>query len=230
MRDKSRDNWFSRLLDLPVGVVAGALYPLRAIAILARNSKLWGYIAFPIFLNVIIGVGLYIGLLRPGLGEIQGITVALDARITAWVANLPQWLAWLSWFGDLLGGLLQGILVVVLFLATGLLLVQFGAILGSPWYGQLSEELEKLKTGKVTTYEQGFWVIFKDIWRALAFEVKKIILGCGVGDRFVSGPLDSRFRDVGGGDRWVGDRRFDCLSGFSGCSPRTPPLTLSRQA
>ncbi|WP_159783925.1 EI24 domain-containing protein [Sodalinema gerasimenkoae] len=181
MTDKSRDNWFYRLLDLPVGVVAGALYPLKAIAILAQNSKLWGYIAFPILLNLIIGVGLYIGLLRPGLGEIQGITVALDARITAWIANLPQWLGWLSWFGELLGGLLQGILVVGLFLATGLLLVQFGAILGSPWYGQLSEELEKLKTGKVTTYEQGLLVIFKDIWRALAFEVKKLILALGLG-------------------------------------------------
>ena len=217
--------WICRL-----GLLRGALYPLRAIAILARNSKLWGYIAFPIFLNVIIGVGLYIGLLRPGLGEIQGITVALDARITAWVANLPQWLAWLSWFGDLLGGLLQGILVVVLFLATGLLLVQFGAILGSPWYGQLSEELEKLKTGKVTTYEQGFWVIFKDIWRALAFEVKKIILAVGLGivlflAHWIPG-LGTLVAGIGG---LAIAALIVCLD-FLDAPPRTPPLTLSRQA
>lgn len=181
MPEKSRDNWFYRLLDVPVGFVAGILYPLRAIAIIAQNSKLWGYIVFPILLNLIIGGGLYIGLLRPGLARIQAVADALDTQINAWIANLPQWLSWLAATGDLLGVLLQGLLVVGLLIVTGLLLVQFGAILGSPWYGKLSEELEKLKTGKVPTYEEGLGVIFKDIWRALAFEVKKIILALGLG-------------------------------------------------
>ncbi|KPQ39892.1 MAG: sulfate transporter CysZ [Phormidium sp. OSCR] len=181
MTEKSRDNWFYRLLDLPVGFVAGALYPLKAIAIISRNRQLWGYILFPILLNLVVGVGLYIGLLRPGLTRVEDLAVALDTQISTWIANLPAWLGWLDVTGEVLGWFLQAFLVVGLLIATGLLLVQFGAILGSPWYGQLSEELEKLKTGKVTTYEQGLLVIFKDIWRALAFEVKKLLLALGLG-------------------------------------------------
>lgn len=181
MTEKSRDNWFYRLLDLPVGFVAGALYPLKAIAIISRHRRLWGYILFPILLNLVVGVGLYIGLLQPGLTRVEDLATDLDTQITTWIANLPSWLGWLDVTGELLGWFLQALLVVGLLVATGLLLVQFGAILGSPWYGQLSEELEKLKTGKVTTYEQGVLVIFKDIWRALAFEVKKLLLALGLG-------------------------------------------------
>ncbi|MFP4320313.1 MAG: EI24 domain-containing protein [Phormidium sp.] len=181
MTEKSRDNWFYRLLDLPVGFVAGALYPLKAIAIIAQNRKLWGYILFPILLNLVVGVGLYIGLLQPGLTRVEDLATALDTQISTWIANLPTWLGWLDVTGEVLGWFLQAFLVIGLLIATGLLLVQFGAILGSPWYGQLSEELEKLKTGKVTTYEQGLLVIFKDIWRALAFEVKKLLLALGLG-------------------------------------------------
>ncbi|MFP4219986.1 MAG: EI24 domain-containing protein [Phormidium sp.] len=181
MTEKSRDNWFYRLLDLPVGFVAGALYPLKAIAIISRNRQLWGYILFPILLNLVVGVGLYIGLLRPGLTRVEDLATALDTQISTWIANLPTWLGWLDVTGEVLGWFLQAFLVIGLLIATGLLLVQFGAILGSPWYGQLSEELEKLKTGKVTTYEQGLLVIFKDIWRALAFEVKKLLLALGLG-------------------------------------------------
>ncbi len=181
MTNHSHDNWFDRLLEMPVGFFAGAFYPLRAIAIIAQNSKLWGYIVFPILLNLMVGGGLYIGLLRPGLARIQAVADAWDAQITAGIANLPQWLGWLAATGDFLGVLLQAVLVVGLLIVTGLLLVQFGAILGSPWYGKLSEELEKLKTGKVPTYEEGLGGIFKDIWRAIAFEVKKIILALGLG-------------------------------------------------
>jgi CysZ protein len=181
MTENSRDNWFDRLLDVPVGFVAGALYPLRAIALISRHRQLWGYILFPILLNLVVGVGLYIGLLQPGLTRVEDLATALDTQISTWIANLPAWLGWLDLTGEVLGWLLQAFLVVGLLIATGLLLVQFGAILGSPWYGQLSEELEKLKTGKVTTYEQGLLVIFKDIWRALAFEVKKLLLALGLG-------------------------------------------------
>lgn len=174
-------NPIARLLDLPVGVVAGATYPLRAIALILRTRKLWGYVAFPILLNIVIGGVLYAVLLRPGLREVRDLTQMLDARLAEWVANFPAWLSWLAVMGDVLGGLLQGVLVVGLLILTGFVLVQFGAILGSPWYGQLSEQLEKLKTGKIPTYEQGFLAIFKDIWRALAFEVKKLALALGLG-------------------------------------------------
>ncbi|MFM7427653.1 MAG: hypothetical protein ACKO7W_22085 [Elainella sp.] len=61
--------------------------------------------------------------------------------------HLPGWLAELPEFGLLLAlGLIRLLLVLGLLLLTGLILLQFGVLLGAPWYGQLSEELEKLKT------------------------------------------------------------------------------------
>jgi CysZ protein len=74
--------------------------------------------------------------------------------------------------------LLQFLLVVGLLLLTGLLLVQFGVLLGAPWYGQLSEQLEELRTGQLHTVEV---CIVRDISRALLFELKKLVLAVGVG-------------------------------------------------
>ncbi|MGC9504606.1 EI24 domain-containing protein [Baaleninema sp.] len=181
MTDEGGENWLTRILDVPVGVVAGATYPLRAIALLLTTPKLLGYIVFPILTNIVVGIALYVGLLLPGLQEVQNLTGAIDTRIAAWVANLPNWLSWLGFSGEILGGLLQILLVLGLLILTGFLLVQFGVILGSPWYGQLSEQLEKLKTGKLPTYEGGFLTVVRDIWRALAFEVKKLVLAAGLG-------------------------------------------------
>lgn len=181
MTNDRPNNPITRLLDVPVGFVAGATYPLRAIVLLLSQPKLLGYIAFPIALNIVIGIALYAGLLFPGLREVRGLTEVLDARLDTWIANLPQWLSWLGWLGEILGGLLQGVLIVGLLVLTGFILVQFGAILGSPWYGQLSEQLEKWKTGKVPTNEGGALAIARDIWRALAFEVKKLVLALALG-------------------------------------------------
>ncbi|WP_035493316.1 EI24 domain-containing protein [Baaleninema simplex] len=181
MTDERGENWFSRILNVPVGAVAGATYPLRAIALLLAKPKLLGYVVFPILTNIVVGIALYVGLLLPGLRDVRDLTGAIDSRIATWVANLPAWLSWLGFTGDVLGGLLQILLVLGLFVLTGFLLVQFGVILGSPWYGQLSEQLEKLKTGKLPTYEGGALAIVKDIWRALAFEVKKLVLAAGLG-------------------------------------------------
>ncbi|MBO9999811.1 MAG: EI24 domain-containing protein [Cyanobacteria bacterium SID2] len=181
MVEERSETWLSKIVEVPVGFLAGATYPLRAIAILIQNPKLWGYVVFPILANVIAGIALYVGLLLPGLHEIRDLTVALDNRIAIWIANLPTWLSWLGFTGDVFGGILQVLLVLLLFLLTGFLLVQFGVILGSPWYGQLSEQLEKLRTGKLPTYEGGALAIFQDIWRALAFEIKKLILAACLG-------------------------------------------------
>jgi CysZ protein len=93
--------------------------------------------------------------------------------------SLPNWLADLPEFGLLLVlGLIRLLLVVGLLLLTGLILLQFGVLLGSPWYGQLSEELEKLKTGQLRTIPIPLW---QEISRAILYELKKLALGIGIG-------------------------------------------------
>lgn len=162
------------------GLIEGALYPLRALIAIARNRKLWGYILVPILVNIVVGVGLYVGLLLPGLNFVGDLVASLSTQIDSFVATLPDWLSALAIVSNLLGWLLRILLVVVLLVVTGFLLVQFGVILGSPWYGQLSEQLEQLRIGKQPTFEGGIGAIFQDIWRALMFEVKKLILALGL--------------------------------------------------
>ncbi|MEO1299972.1 MAG: EI24 domain-containing protein, partial [Cyanobacteria bacterium J06636_16] len=59
----------------------------------------------------------------------------------------------------------------------GFVLLQFGSILGSPFYGQLSEKLEALRTGSTASPEtMGGGAILRDIWRAILFELKKLLV------------------------------------------------------
>lgn len=95
-----------------------------------------------------------------------------NIRLPDWVSNLPNWgFATFIW-------LLRLVLVVILFLVTGFVFLQFGVLLGSPWYGKLSEEIEKLKTGHLLVVEVNPVV---EIWRAIAYELKKLVLVIGIG-------------------------------------------------
>jgi CysZ protein len=67
-------------------------------------------------------------------------------------------------------------------LVLGLVLLQFGVILGSPFYGQLSEKLEAIRAGQPPPTEPfSPFSVVRDIWRAILFEVKKLLLLVGVG-------------------------------------------------
>ncbi len=143
------------------GFLQGASYPFRAIALLASTPRLWPYITIPMIVNAVVGVLLYVGLLIPGWNSIDGV-----------MAALPAWLAVLEF-------VLRAVLVVGLVIVTALLLVQFGVVLGSPWYGQLSEQLEILRLGDVPSSSGGN--LISDIWRSLLFELKKLGLTLGVG-------------------------------------------------
>jgi CysZ protein len=65
-----------------------------------------------------------------------------------------------------------------LLILTGFVLTQFGVLLGSPWYGQLSEQLENIRTGKTETIAVGF---SKELARAILYELKKLVLIGGGG-------------------------------------------------
>jgi CysZ protein len=160
------------------GLLAGATYPFRVLAVIRRTPHLWSYVTVPIFVNFVVAVAFYIGLLIFGWDTVEGLVVSLSHWLDTLIAKLPTWLSFLEYLIIGIGFLLHFLLVVVLLLLTGFLLVQFGVLLGSPWYGQLSEQLEKLCTGELHTVEIG---IVRDISRALLFELKKLVLAVGVG-------------------------------------------------
>lgn len=147
----------------PGGFIAGASYPWRALAVLNRTPGLWGYVIIPILINLTVGLLLYAGLLVAGF---RGI----DALIAD-----TEW----AFFLELL---LRVVLGLGLLIALGFVLVRFGVVLGSPWYSRLSEELEYLQTGQKRSAEPAsIRSVARDIWRALLFELKKLLLVIGIG-------------------------------------------------
>jgi CysZ protein len=160
------------------GLLAGATYPLRSLAVFRRTPRLWGYVAIPILVNFVVGVALYGGLLFFGWDRVEGLITNLSNWLDRLITQLPAWLGLLKYLIIGIGFLLHFLLVVGLLLIIGFVLVQFGVLLGAPWYGQLSEQLEEIRTGQLHTVELG---IVRDISRALLFELKKLVLIVGVG-------------------------------------------------
>lgn len=160
------------------GLLTGATYPFRVLAVFRRTPRLWGYVAIPILVNFIVGVALYAGLLFFGWDSVAYLMGSLTHWIDSLITNLPKWLSILDYLIIGIGWLLRLLLVVGLLLLTGFVLVQFGVLLGAPWYGQLSEQLEELRAGQLHIVEVG---IVRDIGRAILFELKKLVLAVGVG-------------------------------------------------
>ena len=160
------------------GLLTGATYPFRVLAVFRRTPRLWGYVAIPILVNCIAGVVLYTGLLFFGWDSVAYLMGSLTHWVDSLITNLPRWLGILDYLIIGVGWLLRLLLVVGLLLLTGFVLVQFGVLLGAPWYGQLSEQLEELRTGQLHIVEVG---IVRDIGRAILFELKKLVLVVGVG-------------------------------------------------
>jgi CysZ protein len=141
-------------------LLRGATYLPRALRLLVGTPRLWRYVLAPIALNLVVGVTVYASLLFAGLRLVDGL-----------VAGLPDWAAPLTL-------LLRALLVVALLVATGFVLVRFGVVLGSPWYGRLSEEIERMRRGSAPAAERG---LARDLARALAFEAKKLLLVVAIG-------------------------------------------------
>lgn len=137
----------------------GFTYPWQGAVLLTKNPRLLPYLVFPLLLNLCLGVALYGGLLLPGWGWIETV-----------VNNVPRELE------VLLETALRLLLGLLLLLATGFLIGQFGVILGAPWYGQLSEQVEQLQTDSVPTLESSLARIIQDLGRALLFEAKKLLV------------------------------------------------------
>ncbi|HEY9633461.1 MAG TPA: EI24 domain-containing protein [Coleofasciculaceae cyanobacterium] len=160
------------------GLITGATYPLRSLAVFRRTPRLLGYVAIPILVNFVVGIFLYAGLLFFGLESVEGLSANLSQWLDTLIAQLPTWLGFLKYLLVGIGFLVDALLVVGLLLIVGFLLVQFGVLLGAPWYGQLSEQLEELRTGQLHVVKVN---IAREIGRALLHELKKLVLIAGVG-------------------------------------------------
>jgi CysZ protein len=147
-----------------MNLFAGAAYPLRALSMIARHRHLWVYVLIPIGVNIVIGIALYSGLFLTGRRLILDVLPQADG-LTALLATIAQ-----------------ALLLVVLAVSIGFLLVRFGVVLGSPWYGRLSEELEEIITGrKLPTTTLSIRTVLYDISRALQFELKKLLFVASIG-------------------------------------------------
>jgi CysZ protein len=89
------------------------------------------------------------------------------------IDRLPEWSNILITILIFISQIFKIILFLILLTIIGFIIVQFGSILGSPWYGKLSEQLEILYTGKLEIIELN---ILQDIFRAILFELKKLLL------------------------------------------------------
>lgn len=155
------------------GILMGFTYPLRALRLFQKHKSLRPYVLIPLAINILLGLGLY------SFGIWWGLQL-----VDNWTLRLTDWLepGWLDTAVQVLSPVIQGGLILLLFVVLGFVLLQFGGILGSPFYGQLSEKIEILRAGKLDAPESiGWGAIFIDIWRALMFEVKKLLLLACIG-------------------------------------------------
>ena len=170
-------------ITAPIRLLAGFTYPFRAFTLIWQTPKLWSYVLVPVGLNFIIGISLYLSLLFPSLAGIDVLVADLSVRFNAIIASFPAWLSFLGVLTVAFGWLLRVLLVSGLLLIIGFLLVQFGVILGSPWYGKLSEQLELLRNGQLPAEApMNLRSSSQDIQRAIAFELRKlqILLSIGI--------------------------------------------------
>jgi CysZ protein len=160
------------------GLLAGLSYPWRALVTFKRHPYLLKYITIPIAINLVIFLTAYLGFLLFGFDLVSDSMLSLNNWLDRAIANLPAWLNILDYLIVGIAFVARLLLILGLFLITGFILAQFGIILGAPWYGKLSEQLEKISTGKIEIVEVG---VVGDVGRALLFELKKLVLLAAIG-------------------------------------------------
>jgi len=126
---------------------------------LIREPGLRLFVVIPLVINILL-----FGLLFYFLAEL------FAAMIAAAMSWLPDW-AWLQSL-DWLFWILYGA-VILLMLAYGFVIL--ANLIGSPFYGYLSELTEKHLTGQEVSTDDGWSQIIRDIPRSLWREVQKIL-------------------------------------------------------
>ncbi|MGB0563594.1 MAG: EI24 domain-containing protein [Spirulinaceae cyanobacterium] len=158
-------------------LVSGATYPLRALNLVRRSPRLLQFFIIPWLVNAVVGGILYTSLFLPTWRGLRLFIQFLEQQVNAWLLQLPAWLRFIEAVVLFFAHVVQWGLMLGLLLLIGTLVLQFGTLIGSPWYGKLSEEIERTQLGAIQTVEVS---ILTDLGRALLFEVKKMLLWCSV--------------------------------------------------
>jgi CysZ protein len=160
------------------GLLEGVSYPYLALTFLFRYPSLLCYVAIPLLLNLILGIFLYWQLLQWGSNSVELAHIYLNTLGAKTAAEtVGHW----HFLEPILRGfwwLVEVLLNLFLLIVTGFILSQLGVLLGSPWYEKLSEKLEILQLGQLQIETLG-WP--QEMRRAIAFELKKIVLLLGIG-------------------------------------------------
>jgi CysZ protein len=155
------------------GLLIGATYPLQALRLFLKQPELLTYVAVPIGINLALGISLYLGIVLPGWNWVGDVFTQWIVAWDGWIARLPSQLEFLTYLGVGFSWIVRIGLTAGLFLLVGVLLAQFGTLLGAPWYGKLSEKIEQLRTQQLQIIEVG---VVRDVTRAILFELKKLVL------------------------------------------------------
>lgn len=154
-------NKISFFKDLGLGV---RTY-FSAIGFIFRHG-LWWYLIFPIFLNVLLFLGL------SALG-----TKAADA-LTGWLTGLVQFEDPDVWWSALLGGTIGWLFAIALKIITFLIFIFFGGYvilaIMSPVFTLLSQKTETLLCG--TKYPFDGDQFMRDIWRAILIVTRNALV------------------------------------------------------
>lgn len=160
------------------GILSGIFYPFLGVKMLWQNPSLWQYLVIPIIINISVGIASYIFLLSPSLKRYDILADRIVNQAYFIIVRLPEWSNFLVYIISAFALILKVLLFALLLTFIGFVILQFGSLIGSPWYGKLSEKIEIIHQGKLDLVEIN---ILAELGRAVLFELKKWILILTIG-------------------------------------------------
>ncbi|MFM7381953.1 MAG: EI24 domain-containing protein [Microcystaceae cyanobacterium] len=161
-----------------LGGVTGLGYPFLALRYFCQYPQLWAYMILPLGINISLGLGLYWQSFRVVKPWLQNWLLTVRESWHQGMTVLPSYLQGLELLAQGVLSLIEMIIWILAAILLGFVLAQVGVLIGSPWYGRLSEKVEALQLGKLTIKEVGLGT---EIWRSLLFEIKKLVILIGIG-------------------------------------------------
>lgn len=142
-------------LSKPVNPLQGARYLLKGFGSLG-NRRILPFVVLPLLANLAIYYW--------SIGALWGY---FDSWITGWTGNLPEWLSFI-----------RGVLVAVFYLGAALLVALtftwLANLVGSPFYGIMAEQIEKLHGENTPDWQPGIAALLTMVVKALQRELQKI--------------------------------------------------------
>ena len=134
----------------------GASYLLQGFRLL-KQPRILPFVIIPLLLNIVL---FYF--------SVSYLYASFELWLNEFLNQIPEWLSFIQW---LLWPLFAG--MILLFIAYGFTF--FATLIGSPFYGLLAEQTEKVMTGESSDSTMGVFGILALIPSALMREIQKIL-------------------------------------------------------